>query len=196
MFLWLHQQFFYKELQKEVIRPIQSGDEYTKTWADVGCSTGLMSRLASSLKYKITGIDINSFSLFVARLLSFNLKNTTYIKDDFSTLEEKFDVVSATSLLSVVDDKEATLNQLINLLKDEHSTLVIIEPTKNMTKENVWRLMPNFKKFWFYKGLLLWASAREGKEISEDLFTNLDKIHIKHNYYLHEMLRITYIRLV
>ncbi|MDF1884228.1 class I SAM-dependent methyltransferase [Sulfurimonas sp. SAG-AH-194-C21] len=190
----MHQQFFYKELQKEVLKPIKSGDEYTKTWADVGCSTGLMSRLGHSLKYKVIGFDINAFSLFVARLVSFNSKNITYIKEDFITLEQKFDVVSATSLLSVVDDKKETLKELMQLLRDENSTLIIIEPTQKMTKENVYALMPNFKKFWFYKGLLLWASAREGKAVSSDLFENLEKMNVSHEYFLHKMVRVTYIQ--
>ena len=181
-------------MQKQATKQVNLGKDYTKEWADVGCSTGLMSRLAHHLEYKVTGFDINSFSLFVAKLLSFNLKNITYLKDDFSTFQEKFDVVSATSLLSVVDDKQETLLQLTALLKDSDSTLIIIEPTSSMTKRNVYKLMSNFKKFWLYKGLLLWASAREGKDVSAELFESLENVNITHNYHLNAMVRVTYIQ--
>ena len=73
-----------------------------------------MTRLAYRLKYNVIGYDINSFSLFLAKLLSWGLKNISYEKRDFHNLEKKFDIVTATSLLSVVDDKKVSLIKLIS----------------------------------------------------------------------------------
>ena len=89
-----------------------------------------MSRLAQKLGYDVVGYDINVFSLFMAKTLSLPFKNVRYEIKDFTTLTQKFDVVSATSLLSVVDDKSDSLDILIALLKDADSTLIIIEPTE------------------------------------------------------------------
>jgi len=102
--------------------------------------------------------------------------------------------VSATSLLSVVDNKKETLIKLISLLKDEKSTLIIIEPTEKMTKKRVRELMVDLKSFWFYKGLLLWANARERKLVSKDLFNDLAGTNISYKYYLDDMVCVSYLQ--
>ena len=154
-----------------------------------------MSRLAQKLGYDVTGYDINNVSLFVANVLSYNLQNVHYEKRDFMTLTQTFDVVSATSLLSVVEDKEAALTKLISLLKDNTSTLILIEPTEKMTVSYVNTQIHDVKSWWYYKGLLLWAKAREGKALEESLFENLDGVSVKHNYYLEGMVRVSYLSL-
>ena len=190
--MWLHNQHFYTELQKKVLTPIGS-TKSVKLWADVGCSTGLMSRLAQRLGYTVVGYDINDFSLFVAKLLSFRLKNIRYENADFTTLTQRFDVVSATSLLSVVENKPASLKALITLLKDEESTLIIIEPTEKMTVANVKKNITDFKSWWYYKGLLLWAKAREDKAVPIEIYEELKHLNIKHTYHLDSMVRVSYI---
>jgi len=192
IFLWLHNQVFYKSLQKQVLHTIPLTKE-KKFWADVGCSTGLMSRLAHKLGYHVVGYDINIFSLLVARLLSFTLKNIRYDNKDFTTLTQKFDIVSATSLLSVVNNKIETLNALVKLLKNETSILIIIEPTEKMCVENVKRNISDFKSWWYYKGLLLWAKARKDKAVSIEIYENLKNVNIVHKYHLNSMVRVTYI---
>ena len=193
IFLWLHNQNFYKNLQKSVVDSIALNN-VSKNWADIGCSTGLMTRLAYRLDYNVIGYDINSFSLILAKLLSWGLKNIKYEKKDFHTLEKKFDIVTATSLLSVVDDKKASLVKLISLLKDEHSSLIIIEPTEQLRVKNVKKLIYNFRTFWFYKGLLLWAKARENKEIDKKLFEEINNIKVVEKYYLDGMVCVFYVQ--
>ena len=191
IFLWLQNQTFYSQLQHDVLSPIPATNT-SQSWADIGCSTGLITRLAQKLHYKVIGYDINHFSLLVAKLLS---KNITYKNEDFHTLNTKFDIVSATSLLSVVEDKKQSLAKLISLLKDENSILIIIEPSENMLRQNVWKQIDSIKSFWFYKGLILWAKAREGKHIDNTLFNDLEGVHMTQKYYLHDMVCITYIQI-
>ena len=194
IFTWLHHQPFYQILQRNALSPIPKATK-AQQWADIGCSTGLMSRLAQKLGYDVTGYDINNVSLFVANVLSYNLQNVHYEKRDFMILTQTFDVVSATSLLSVVEDKEAALTKLISLLKDNTSTLILIEPTEKMTVSYVNTQIHDVKSWWYYKGLLLWAKAREGKALEESLFENLDGVSVKHNYYLERMVRVSYLTL-
>jgi len=130
----------------------------------------------------------------VAKILSYGKRHITYRNQNFHTLETKFDIVSATSLLSVVDDKMHSLEKLISLLKDKNSTLIIIEPSEHMSRKNVWKHINNIKTFWFYKGLLLWAKAREGKHIDNTLFDSLKDINIEQKYYIHDMVCVTYIK--
>ena len=193
IFLWLHNQLFYKSLQKKAVSSIDTTAFY-KSWADIGCSTGLMTRLAQKLNYKVTGFDINSISLLFAKILAYKLKNIKYKKQDFYTLNSKFDIVSATSLLSVVEDKKEALKKLLSLLKDDTSILIIIEPTEKLALKNVWKLISNVKTFWFYKGLLVWAKAREGKAIDSNLFNELKDINISKKYHLEGMVCVTYIQ--
>ena len=193
IFLWLQNQTFYSVLQKKALEPVGSRVD-AKTWADIGCSTGLMTRLAQSLNYRVIGYDVNSFSLLVANILSFHLKNISYEKEDFHELSSTFDVVSATSLLSVMDEKEEALQVLISLLKESESTLILIEPTEKLTVKSVKDLMHDFKTFWYYKGLLVWAYAREDKATLKTIFDGLEGVNVSHLYTLHDMVRISTIK--
>ena len=65
IFLWLHNQLFYKNLQKKALESIDS-TAFNKSWADIGCSTGLMTRLAQKLNYKVIGFDINNASIILS----------------------------------------------------------------------------------------------------------------------------------
>jgi 2-polyprenyl-3-methyl-5-hydroxy-6-metoxy-1,4-benzoquinol methylase len=192
IFLWLHNQTFYKNLQKKALEPIGSTSKF-KEWADIGCSTGLMSRLAKKKNYTVMGYDLNYFSLLLAKLLSFTTPNLQYKQQDFNTIEKKFDVITATSLLSVVKDKQASFDKLLSLLRNNDSILIIIEPTKNLNRKNVWALIHDFKTFWHYKGLLLWAKARENKDIDKNIFNKIFSENIFHTYDLDNMVRISYI---
>ena len=192
IFLWLQSQTFYKNLQTSAISNI-APSTYHQSWVDIGCSTGLLTRLAHALGYDVIGYDLNRLSLQVAKLLSFKKKNIAYKHEDFYTIEKTFDVISATSLLSVVDDKRHALNKLISLLKNTDSTLIIIEPTEKLTLKNVYALIHDFKTFWFYKGLLLWAIAREGKAIDKSIYQQIDHVQIEHSYFIEDMVSVTYI---
>jgi 2-polyprenyl-3-methyl-5-hydroxy-6-metoxy-1,4-benzoquinol methylase len=193
IFLWLHNQSFYKKLQAQAVEPIGLATS-VQSWADIGCSTGLMSRLAQKLDYSVTGYDINAVSLFLAKILSYRLQNIHYKNQDFYTIDSKFDRVTATSLLSVVEDKKEALNKLTSLLKDQNSTLIIIEPTEKLSIANTWKLISNLKTFWEYKGLLLWAKARENKAIDRQLFEDLEDMKVSHEYYLEGMVCVSYVR--
>lgn len=164
-----------------------------KSWIDVGCSTGLLVREAAQKGYTVLGYDINKFSLLFARFLSWRFKNSSYSSEDFRAQDKKFDVVSATSLLSVVDDKEETLKNLVKLLKNDRSTLVIIEPTEHLSPSNVKKLIVDFKSFWYYKGLLLWAKARQNKSVESKIFDSVVDIQVKHTLYFDKMIRVSYI---
>jgi len=155
-----------------------------------------MSRLARKLNYKVIGYDLNNFSLFVAKLLSFSKPNISYEQKNLYDINQKFDAISATSLLSVVDNKREALEKLLSLLSENDSSLVIVEPTEKLSLKNVWKLIDSFRSFWFYKGLLVWAWAREGKSIDMRIFDDLVGLELSHTYYLEEIVCITYIQRV
>ena len=193
IFLWLQNQTFYNKLQLEVIENINIATSH-KSWADIGCSTGLLTRIAKKLNYNVSGFDLSFTSLLVAKILSFNLKNIKYFQKDFFTLDTKYDIITATSLLSVVKNKKEALVKLLSLLKDDNSTLIIIEPTSKLTIANSKKLITNLKTFWYYKGLLVWANARQNKAIDFNIFKSVNGISIIKKYYLDGMICIIYIK--
>ena len=93
-----------------------------------------------------------------------------------------------------MDNEKVALEKLVSLLNNKESTLIIIEPTEKMTVKNVKAFIRGIKTFWFYKGLLVWANAREGKAVSKALFEKLDEVTVSHTYHLNDMVRVTYIR--
>jgi len=193
IFWWLHNQAFYSTLQQQAIEPLQKNGQ-NKSWADVGCSTGLLSRLGAKLNYEVIGYDLDSLSLKIASLLSFRYSNLKYKQQDIHTLDNTFDVITATSLLSVVPHKKASLDKLLSLLKDTNANLIIIEPTSKLTRKNVWKKIHDLKSFWFYKGLLLWSKARENKAIDNNIFSDLKDVRVEQKYFLDDMVCITYIQ--
>ncbi len=118
-----------------------------------------------------------------------------YLCQDFYTLSKTFDIITATSLLSVIEDKEQALKKLISLQKSENSTLIIIEPTEKFTRKNVKKKITNFKSFWQYKGLWVWARARENKAIDPKIFDGLEGFDIEKRFFLDEMVVVWYIHL-
>ncbi len=148
LFWWLQSQTFYQRLHQQAIAPMQAMGE-SQTWADIGCGPGLMSRLVSEKGYDATGYDLDANSIRLARHLGRGHESVRYHQQDLFSIDQHFDVISATSLLSVMPDKEKALERLLSLLSSTDATLILIEPTQRMKVKDVWRLI-NDKKTFFY----------------------------------------------
>ncbi len=111
LFTWLQGAEFYSELHKQAVDSLPSGEG--KTWIDLDCGPGLMSRLASDKLYDVTGIDISFSMIKAARLLKkWHGSKANFKVGDLTCLsDKKADVISAASLLAVLDDKEDALNK-------------------------------------------------------------------------------------
>ena len=138
---------------------------------------------------------MNNSSLKIASFLN---KNIAYINENFLEFENKsFDVISATSLLSVLPNKQIAFNKLVSLLKNKNSVLIIIEPTSKLTVQNVLKLCnKNIFNFYRYKAFFLWAKARENKAMNINILENNKNIKYTHTYMYNDMVRITKISLL
>ena len=170
-------------------------DFKSNSWADIGCSVGLFTRLAYKKGHYITGYDLNTTSLKIASFLNTNI---TYKNENFLEFQnEKFDVISATSLLSVMPDKKIAFAKLVLLLKDKNSLLIIIEPTSKLTVQNVIKLCKgNIFNFYKYKAFFLWAKARENKAMDINIIENNKNLKYNHTYMYNDMIRISKISLL
>ena len=193
LFWYLQSQAFYKSLHQHAVTlaDIDKGDNRL-TWADVGCGVGLMSRIADVKGYKVDSYDLDSGMIRGAKFLNRKRPHLTYTVQDVMTLVKIYDVVSATSLLSVVPDKKATLSKLQSLLHDGKSTLILIEPTEKMSLKNAWKMVTSVNTFFQYKMLLVWANARQGQALDKTIFDDIT--NISHYDVLNDMVRITVIK--
>ena len=178
LFTWLQGAEFYSELHKQAVNTLPLGEG--KTWIDLGCGPGLLSRLASEKLYDVIGIDADISMIKAARRLkkwhgskaNFEVSDLTYLSDN------KANVISAASLLAVLDDKEDALNKMWESVLPK-GYLLIIEPTELMNQENAKELIKTGllpKKR--LSGLKMWAIARENRAVDPAIF---DTIKAKDN---------------
>ena len=194
LFWYLQAQAFYRLMHQEAVRLASVKEADTKQqWADVGCGVGLMSHIADAKGYEVHSYDLDSGMIAWAKFLNRKKLHLSYEEQDVMTLDTKFDVITATSLLSVVPERKLVLNKLQSLLKDKNSKLILIEPTEAMKVANVWKMIKSVKTFNQYKMLLVWANARQGKSVDEQIFNDIE--NVTHHYVLNNMVRITVIGL-
>ncbi len=172
LFTWLQGADFYHDLHKQAVDALPSGEG--KSWIDLGCGPGLVSRLAAERRYDVTGVDTDHSMIKSARRLnkwhgtkaSFEVGDLTYL------INKKANVVSAASLLAVLDDKEEALNTMWDsVLPKGH--LLIIEPTELMNQENAKNIIKAGLPKKRISGLKMWARARENSAIDPAIFDSI-----------------------
>jgi len=170
-FSWLQAAPFYTELHAQAVTLLPQGNN--ATWLDVGCGPGLVTRLAARRGYRATGMDHDARMIEQARRLAKNERSCQFFMGDVQGMERRgdSDVVSAASLLFVVDDARAALQQLWQCVRPG-GTLLVIETTERMTPANaraIAHLLPRERRW----ALRLWARARQGRAISSEIFASL-----------------------
>jgi len=151
---------FYQSVHDEAVSLLPQGE--CRTWWDVGCGPGLVTRLAGDRGYRATGYDADPAMVYRARAVA---HARTDIKFEVATLEQlagssmKADIVSATSLLAVLPDRAASLRQLLACVAPG-GTLLLVEPDKSMTRDSArsWRAGRTIGRGAFF--LDLWAATR------------------------------------
>ena len=172
LFTWLQGADFYRALHREAVEMLPIGDG--EIWLDIGCGPGLVTRFAAERKYRAIGIDTDPQMVAAAKRIARHANSSAdFQTGDFTTLPaESAQVVSAASLLAVLPDREAGLRSLWRLL---HSggTLLIIEPTNQMTSENAARAIQNGLPKKRVLGLRMWANARQGNIVHPSMYETL-----------------------
>lgn len=160
-FSYVQSAAFYRELHDRAVQLLPSGEG--QLWFDVGTGPGLVARDASAHGYQSIGFDIDRAMVEQARENSRRFFSRAHFQvaglDELPASGRKADVVSAASLLAVLNDKEAALHQLMACVNDG-GTLLIIETTNLMKPGYAWGWLRKNgfgKRNWV---LLLWAWAR------------------------------------
>ena len=127
---------FYHRLHREAVQLLPPGAG--RTWLDVGCGPGLVARLAAERGYCATGIDIDPAMVRRATIearrnvstASFETASLTQLANRAS----KADVISAASLLAVIEDRAAAVRLLLQGVARD-GTLLLVEPSQRMTAQ-------------------------------------------------------------
>jgi ubiquinone/menaquinone biosynthesis C-methylase UbiE len=170
LFDWLQGADFYHAAHRAAVEQLPPGDG--KLWVDVGCGPGLVTRLAAARGYRAIGVDRDHHMIAAAQRRAVqNGAAAEFQLGDIQSLAAmtaRADVISAASLLAVVDDKIAALHALLAAVKPG-GCLLIVEPTAAMTPKAADALIRNGLDGRRVNGLRLWARARHGRAINPEL---------------------------
>ncbi|MEO8609465.1 MAG: class I SAM-dependent methyltransferase [Chloroflexota bacterium] len=185
LFSWMQEAEFYYDLHAQAVSllPKALGRQQ---WIDVGCGPGLITRLAAARGYQALGIDVNPQMIAAAEQIAQHEKSSaTFRLGNFEDIPyESASVISAASLLAVLPDPMAGLLLLWRSVRPGGS-LLIIEPTAEMTVEHAHHLIQNGIPAKRKYGLYLWASARQGRAVDSSLYSRLQSSKLDYIPLLH-----------
>ena len=170
-FSWVQGAPFYVDVHSQAVNLLPLGNG--KTWLDMGCGPGLVARLACNRGYDVLGIDADPG---MVRFAVHNARGNPRCRFDVGDLncmpgQHSADVVSAASLLFVLPDPGAALQHLWDCVRPG-GRLLVIETTEQMTPEGA-RRMKSTTRPGRRLALNLWARARSGRAVDQEVFHSL-----------------------
>jgi len=164
LFEWLHGAEFYRRFHREAVELLPDGAG--RTWLDVGAGPGVLSREAAARRYRVRAVDRQALMIEAAKRQTWDLEGL--IDFAVSDLDAEVargvvhDVVSASSLLTVLPDPRAGLAKLAALAKPG-GAILIIEASRKMTPLNAMRMLATRDLGARSSMLLVWATVRLGR---------------------------------
>ena len=169
----LHRARFYRELHAEAVSLVgpgegRGGEGTAGHWLDVGAGPGLVARLAAGKGWSATALDPDP--AMIARAEALNAEASTRREPTVAAVVGGLEdlrrlpaaaVVSAASLLMVLPDRPAALDQLLAAVAPG-GTCLVVETTEAMT---ISRALARLARVGWGEGgwlLVLWAFARRG----------------------------------
>lgn len=173
LFAWLQGAHFYRDLHRRAVEKLPVGPG--KIWIDAGCGPGLVTRLAAERGYSAKGVDADPSMIKAAkRLARVHRSSAEFEVGNIDGLPDRYaDVVSAASLLAVLDDKPSGLNSLWRCVRPG-GYLLIIEPTHQMNPENAKKLVGTNLPRKRINGLRIWAAARQNRAVDPKVFDAIE----------------------
>ncbi len=170
--VWLQGAEAYERVHRLAVETLPPGQG--KRWLDVGCGAGLVARLAASRGYRARGMDPAPAIVAAARRLARQQGSAASFTVGAleSVAPNSADVVSAASLLAVLDDKEAALCRLWQAVRPG-GHLLIVEPTERMSSAHMGRLIAAGEGGRRSLALRAWAAARAGRATDPAVYTAL-----------------------
>jgi ubiquinone/menaquinone biosynthesis C-methylase UbiE len=171
LFTRLQNAQFYRDLHRDAGHLV--AERPAGRWLDIGCGPGLWAGLAAEQGHQVLGVDRDPDMVDAARKSAgVASNNPAFAVGDTESLlasGERFDVVSASSLIVVTPDPARTLEQLVELT-GEGGVVLVLEASPQMSRIRALgkvlfgRLGPGAGM------LLLWSGARSGRALPHSLF--------------------------
>ena len=171
LFAWLQDAAFYREAHLAAADLLPGGEG--RTWLDIGCGPGVLTRIAADRGYAARGIDRAPEMIDTAvRLAAERNSRAEFAVSDLDgaiASEARYDVVSASSLLVVLPDPAAALRRLMSLAKPDGLAL-IIEASGELTPGRAFSeaLRRGFGRRAYM--LQVWAAFRSGRTLPRATF--------------------------
>lgn len=170
-FSWVQSAAFYIDVHSRAVELLGRGTG--RTWLDVGCGPGMLSRLARERGYAVVGLDRDPAMIRFARYKTRGDQGCRYEVGDLNQMSGRYsaDVVSAASLLYVLPQPAVAIKQLWDCVRPG-GRLLVIETTEQMTPDvarNVSLPMQPAERLI----LSLWAQARRGRAVPKEVFYSL-----------------------
>jgi ubiquinone/menaquinone biosynthesis C-methylase UbiE len=171
LFTHLQDAEFYQRMHQEAAATLPDGQG--RAWLDTGCGPGGLTRVASQKGYAARGIDRDPRMIGAARRLAANRNSpATFDVADLDTATatgERFDVVSASSLLVVLPDPKKALLQLQGLAKPGGAVL-IVEASRGLTRTRAASEILSGRHGRRAYMLQVWATVRSGRTLPDSIF--------------------------
>ncbi len=171
LFAFLQDAGFYRDMHLEAASLLTRGDG--RSWLDVGCGPGVLTRIAAERGYAARGVDRDPEMIAAAVRLA--AERGSAAKFEVSDIEAalaggvRYDVVSASSLLVVLSDPAAALRRLVSLAKPDGRVL-IIEASPEMTRARAFAAA--LRRGFAHRAYMVqvWASVRAGRALPRSTF--------------------------
>jgi SAM-dependent methyltransferase len=165
LFSWVQGAAFYEQTHRAAVELLPSGAG--RSWLDVGCGPGLVTRLASQRGYDALGIDRDAAMVRAARRAKHGGEHYEVSDLEGAARGVRADVVSAASLLYVLRDPEKGVALLWRCVQPA-GHLLVVETTRDMTPERASRILGKTARG-RRLALLLWARARRGRTVDRSV---------------------------
>ena len=114
------------QCQKTLVRKFLPVPRTGRCLLDVGCGTGHWSAFFASMGFNVTGVDISSEMVEIARLkgiarCKFELADAHHLPFDDGT----FEIITVMAMLEFVDDPEMIIFEMTRCLKSRGSIIIL-----------------------------------------------------------------------
>ena len=160
---------FYRESHAAAVAMLPLGQG--ESWWDVGCGPGLIARLGAERGYEVVAFDADPAMLAAARQHPEADRVVGGYRQgklaELACAQAGAAVVSAASLLAVLDDKAQALADLLACVRPG-GFLLLIETTPQMSLAGAWRYLRHHRRGAGWAYLLLWGWVRGGRSAIPD----------------------------
>jgi SAM-dependent methyltransferase len=160
LFSWVHGARYYVDVHRRAVGLVEPDHRPAgRRWLDVGCGRGLVARLAAERGFEVVGIDRDAAMVARAEAMHRRVPSLRFQTGELDDVRpHSASVVSAASLLCVLDDPTDGLIRLWNAVEPGGS-LLVVETTPKMTARYALTHLPRLPAG-RRTSLLLWAAAR------------------------------------